>query len=98
MAPSTCRCSRRRTAASGSPSRSPSTFQQLVADGDQVYVFDGVKDPEAYGAQLPTFNWRDPNYTTTTTAAPSTTTPPTRPPSTAPATTGRRRRSLRRLR
>ena len=63
-------------------------FQQLVADGDQVYVFDGVKDPEAYGAQLPTFNWRDPNYTTTTTAPPSTTTTPsTRPPTTPPPTT-----------
>ena len=35
-------------------------FQELVADGDQVYVFDGVKEPEAYGAQLPTFNWRRP--------------------------------------
>ncbi len=68
-------------------------FQQLVADGDQVYVFDGVKDPEAYGAQLPTFNWRDPNYTTTTTAAPPTTTAAhprrrrTAPPTTGPPTT-----------
>ena len=32
------------------------------SNGDQVYVFDGVKEPEAYGAQLPTFNWRDPDY------------------------------------
>ena len=74
-------------------------FQQLVADGDQVYVFDGVQEPEAYGAQLPTFNWRDPNYTTTTTTPPSTTTTPTTPSTTTPPTTGRRRRrSPRRLR
>ena len=40
------------------------TFQDLVSNGDQVFVFDGVKEPEAYGAQLPTFNWRDPDYST----------------------------------
>ncbi len=48
-------------------------FQELVSDGDQVYVFDGVEEPEHYGAQLPTFNWLDPDYTTTSS---STTTPP----------------------
>lgn len=48
-------------------------FQDLAGDGDQVYVFDGVEEPEDYGAQLPTFNWLDPDYTTTTTAAPPTT-------------------------
>ena len=77
-------------------------FQQLVADGDQVYVFDGVKEPEEYGAQLPTFNWRDPNYTTTTTAPPPTTTPPPTPapapPRRRPATDAGRRRPRRRRR
>jgi hypothetical protein len=48
------------------------TFQDLVSDGDTVYVFDGVAEPEAYGAQLPTFNWLDPSYETTTTVPPST--------------------------
>ena len=65
-------------------------YQSLVAKGDQVFVFDGVKEPEAYGAQVPRFNWTDPNYTTTTTsttAAPVVTVPPTIPPTTTPATT-----------
>lgn len=48
----------------------------LVALGDTVYVFDGVEEPEHYGAQLPVFDWPDPNYTTTTT---TTTTAPTAP-------------------
>jgi hypothetical protein len=63
-------------------------YQSLVAKGDQVFVFDGVKEPEAYGAQVPRFNWRDPNYTTTTTsttAAPVVTVPPTIAPTTTPA-------------
>ncbi|MEI7505758.1 MAG: L,D-transpeptidase family protein [Actinomycetes bacterium] len=66
-------------------------FQSLVAKGDQVFVFDGVKDPEAYGAQPPRFNWVDPSYTTTTTtttAAPVVTLPPTTlAPVTTPVTT-----------
>lgn len=65
-------------------------YQSLVAKGDQVFVFDGVKEPEAYGAQVPRFNWTDPNYTTTTTSttvAPVVTVPPTIPPTTTPATT-----------
>ena len=41
-------------------------FPSLVRDGDLVYVFDGVQEPETYGAQLPTFDYRDPSYTTTT--------------------------------
>jgi hypothetical protein len=72
---------------------SPS-FQELVSLGDQVFVFDGVKEPEEYGAQLPVFNRIDPDYstttsstTTTTTVPPSTTTTTTVPPTTiAPAT------------
>lgn len=65
-------------------------YQSLVAKGDQVFVFDGVKEPEAYGAQVPRFNWIDPNYTTTTTsttAAPVVTVPLTIAPTTTPAVT-----------
>lgn len=49
-------------------------FPTLLANGDLVYVFDGVEQPETYGAQLPVFDWADPNYTTTSTT--STTTVP----------------------
>jgi peptidoglycan hydrolase-like protein with peptidoglycan-binding domain len=56
------------------------TFQDVTANGDQVFVFDGVEEPEFYGAQLPVFNWIDPDYVTTT----SSTTPPT---TVAPSTT-----------
>ena len=53
-------------------------FPSLVKRGDQVFVFDGVKDPEVYGAQPPPFNTKDPNATTTTstttTTVPNTTT------------------------
>jgi peptidoglycan hydrolase-like protein with peptidoglycan-binding domain len=62
------------------------TFQQYIGDRDQVFVFDGKKDPEAYGAQVPRFNWLDPAYTTTTTTPPTTaptTTPPSPPPTAA---------------
>lgn len=62
-------------------------FQTKVAKGDQVFVFDGVKEPEEYGSPPPRFNWRDPNYTTTTsttTAAPTTTVPATTVPVTTP--------------
>jgi hypothetical protein len=70
------------------------TFQDLTENGDQVYVFDGVEEPEFYGAQLPYFNRIDPDYsttttstttTTTTTVAPSTST--TTPPATSTTTT-----------
>jgi hypothetical protein len=65
-------------------------FQDLAGDGDQVFVFDGIEEPEHYGAQLPTFNWRDPDYTTTTTpttattSSPAPTAAPTEPTATAP--------------
>ena len=58
-------------------------FPSLVADGDLVYVFDGVKEPEDYGAQLPVFDYPDPDYTTTT----STSTPPPPEAPTVPPTT-----------
>jgi hypothetical protein len=48
-------------------------FQTLVHTGDQVFVFDGVKDPEEYGAQPPPFNAIDPDATTTTQATTTTT-------------------------
>jgi len=71
-------------------------FPSLVEKGDQIYVWDGVKEPEVYGRQPPPFDYPDPNYSTTssttttvakstTTAAPATTRPAaTTPP---PATT-----------
>ena len=66
------------------------TFQDLTANGDQVFVFDGVQEPEFYGAQLPYFNRVDPDYSTTTSST-TTTTTTTIPSSTtttvAPATT-----------
>jgi hypothetical protein len=46
------------------------TFQPLIGERDRVYVFDGKREPEAYGAQKPRFNWNDPDYSTTTTTAP----------------------------
>ncbi|MDQ3542999.1 MAG: L,D-transpeptidase, partial [Actinomycetota bacterium] len=51
-------------------------FHQFVAIGDQVFVWDGVKEPEVYGGQLPIFNRIDPDYVapTTTTTAPTSTT------------------------
>jgi hypothetical protein len=58
-------------------------LQDLVSIGDAVYVFDGVEDPETYGAQPMIFDWADPDYTTTSstsTTTPATTTPPTTTP------------------
>jgi hypothetical protein len=66
------------------------TFQELTTIGDQVFVFDGVKEPEYYGPQKPYFNRIDPDYSTTTSSTTTTTTTTTTtPPSTtlAPATT-----------
>jgi hypothetical protein len=65
-------------------------MQDLMTNGDQVFVWDGEEEPEFYGAQLPVFNWLDPDYetTTTSTTTTSTTTTTTVPPTTeAPATT-----------
>ena len=44
-------------------------FPSLVVDGDLVYVFDGVREPEDYGAQLPVFDYPDPTYSTTSTTS-----------------------------
>ena len=61
-------------------------FPSLVAKGDQIFVFDGVKEPEAYGAQVPPFNYPDPSFTTTTSTT-TTTTTTTLPPATQPPAT-----------
>lgn len=47
-------------------------FPALVAYGDRVYVFDGIKEPEQYGSPVPPFDKPDPNYTTTTSVVPTT--------------------------
>ena len=47
-------------------------FPALVAYGDRVYVFDGIKEPEEYGSPVPPFDKPDPNYTTTTSIVPTT--------------------------
>lgn len=62
-------------------------FQTLVSKGDQVFVFDGVKEPEEYGEQSPRFNWVDPNYTTTSSTVPATTTTIAATSSTVPTAT-----------
>ena len=73
--------------------------QDLIGNGDQVFVWDGEKEPEENGSPPPTFNWIDPEWAaTTTTTMPETTVPettvaatdpttPTTVASTAPATT-----------
>ncbi len=62
-------------------------FYDLVDLGDLVFVFDGVKEPEEYGAQLPVFDWPDPEYTTTTTSTTTTTTTVPETTTTVPETT-----------
>jgi hypothetical protein len=75
------------------------TFHQYIDIGDQVFVWDGVQEPEWYAqrpnaayprGQLPIFNRVDPTYTTTTTStvAPTTTAPQATQPQVtqAPAT------------
>ena len=57
-------------------------FHTLVEYNDRVYVFDGVKEPEEYGSQIPPSDKRDPNYTTTTSTPTTTTVPKTTVPKT----------------
>ena len=71
-------------------------YQTLVTwgrtTGDIVYVWDGVNEPEHYGAQPPVWNWSDPDYSTTTTSTSTTSTSTTSttlappPPSTSSTT------------
>jgi hypothetical protein len=42
-------------------------FFALTDFGDKVYVWDGIKEPEQYGEQLPYFDRPDPNYVPSTT-------------------------------
>ena len=78
-------------------------IQDLVSIGDAIYVFDGIEEPETYGAQPMIFDYPDPDWippTTTTTVpdtattvpdttttAPDTTTSTTRPTTTTTTTT-----------
>jgi Putative peptidoglycan binding domain/L,D-transpeptidase catalytic domain len=48
-------------------------FPDLVEYGDQIFVWDGVKDPEDYGRQPPVYDYPDPSYTTTSTTTTTTT-------------------------
>jgi hypothetical protein len=73
--------------------------QSIIAKGDQVYVWNGKKEPEQQTREdeLPSFDFADPDATTTTTSTTTTSTTTTttlaptttKPPSTtaAPATT-----------
>jgi peptidoglycan hydrolase-like protein with peptidoglycan-binding domain len=58
---------------------------ELIHEGDQVFVWDGVAEPEKYGAQRPPFDEPDPTDTTTTST--STTTTTIKPTTTIAATT-----------
>ena len=72
------------------PNLVSAAFQDLVQIGEQVFVFDGVEEPEHYGAQSGRWDWADPDYSTSTTAPSTSTTEPetpTTPPTTQPATT-----------
>jgi hypothetical protein len=78
------------------PNAISQTFFDMVSKGQQVFVFDGRKEPEEYGSPPGWFDRRDPDYTTTTTAPPATAPPTTakraptttaRPATTPPATT-----------
>ncbi len=62
-------------------------FQDVTATGDQVFVFDGVQEPEYYGAQKPYFNRIDPDYSTTTSSTTTTTTVPPSTTTTVPPST-----------
>lgn len=64
-------------------------FPALVAYGDRVYVFDGIKEPEEYGSPVPPFDKPDPSYTTTTSSTvPQSTVAPTTTTTTTIASTG----------
>jgi hypothetical protein len=66
------------------PNLISATFYELVSKGEQVFVWDGAKEPEEYGAQSGLWDWKDPNYTTTTTTSTTTTTQPVAPPVVTP--------------
>jgi hypothetical protein len=55
------------------PNAISATFFNLVGLNQAVFVWDGIKEPEAYGAQSGLWDWADPNYTTTTSTTTTTT-------------------------
>jgi peptidoglycan hydrolase-like protein with peptidoglycan-binding domain len=57
-------------------------FPSMLSVGDWVYVWDGLKEPEVYGAQAPPFDTELPSETTTTVASTTTAPTTTRPAST----------------
>jgi peptidoglycan hydrolase-like protein with peptidoglycan-binding domain len=54
-------------------------FPSLVSNGNRVYVWDGVKEPEQQSERdmLPVFNFKNPDATTTTSTTTTSTTLPT---------------------
>jgi hypothetical protein len=67
-------------------------FPSLVSNGDLVYVWDGVKEPEqlSKAEMTPPFNYPDPTFDTTTSSSTTTTVAPTTtlaPTATAPKAT-----------
>ena len=59
------------------PNAVSAQYQELVSVGERVFVWDGVEEPEAYGEQLPTFDWEWEEYSATTTTTTTTTPTPT---------------------
>ena len=64
-------------------------IQDLTELGDEVYVFDGLQEPEDVSEhdRLPVFNWRDPDWVPPTTLPPPTDPPITQPPTSPPPAT-----------
>jgi peptidoglycan hydrolase-like protein with peptidoglycan-binding domain len=64
-------------------------LQDFLHNGDQVFVFDGVKDPDAYGRQAPPGDVLDPTDSLVTTLPPSSSSsaPSSSSPTTKPGTT-----------
>jgi hypothetical protein len=67
-------------------------FPSLVTNGNRVYVWDGVKEPEQQSekSMLPVFNFKNPDASTTTSTTTTTTTLPTattKPPDSTTTTT-----------
>ncbi len=64
-------------------------FPSLVKNGNRVYVWDGVKEPEAQSKNdmLPIFNFKNPDATTTTSSTTTTSTTVPKTTTTAPKTT-----------
>jgi hypothetical protein len=59
----------------------------LIEINDMIYVFDGVEEPETYGAQSMIFDYPDPNWVPPTTSTTSTTSTTTTTTPVLPSTT-----------